>query len=264
VTATEDTADRQVEEVVRGRPDRRSLWHPLVVLPELAWMLVLVFGYSLARLFVVDPTTGYRNAQHLWAVERALHLPSETGVQRLVLHSQVLLRLANEYYASAHFPLTAAFLFWVYVWRHDAWRWVRNAMTVFTASALMLEALLPMAPPRLVPAFGMVDTGVALGQSVYPAKTTSGVANQFAAMPSVHVGWALIVGVGIVLIGRGVWRWLGLVHPVLTAAVVTLTANHYWSDGIMAALLVLVALRMNRTARRKVPQPAGGVPVVSG
>jgi PAP2 superfamily len=269
VTAGEDAAEQPVVVgLVPGRPDQRSLWHPLVVLPELAWMLALVFGYSLARLFVVDPATGYRNAGHLWAIERALHLPSEAGLQHAVLHWPVLLRVANEYYASAHFPLTAVFLFWVYVFRHDAWRWVRNAMTIFTATSLMLEALLPMAPPRLVPSFGMVDTGVALGQSVYPARTDSGVANQFAAMPSVHVGWALLVALGVILVTRSRWRWLALLHPVLTAAVVTVTANHYWADGILAALLVAVALLVTQGARHRATVGADALgepePVFSG
>jgi hypothetical protein len=263
VTAREDAGEQLGAEVAPGGPDQRSLWHPLVVLPELVWMLALVFGYSLARLFVVDPATGYRNARYLWALERALHLPSEAGLQHELLHWPVLLRVANEYYASAHFPLTAVFLFWVYVFRHDAWRWVRNAMTVFTATSLIVEALLPMAPPRLVPAFGMVDTGVALGQSVYPARTDSGVANQFAAMPSVHVGWALLVGAGVVLVARGAWRWLALVHPLLTLAVVTITANHYWSDGVVAATLVAGALLVTRGARRDTRAEEGDLPPVA-
>jgi hypothetical protein len=251
VTAADETADPPVTELVRTRPEQRSLWHPLVVLPELAWMLVLVFGYSLARLFVVDPAGAVRNARWLWLAERDLHLPSEATFQQLLLHRPGLLRLANDYYASAHFPVTAVFLFWVYVWRHDAWRWVRNAMTAFTAAALLIEALLPMAPPRLVPSFGLVDTGRALGQSVYPASPHNGVANQFAAMPSVHVGWALLVGICLVVIARGRWRWLALAHPVLTVLVVTVTANHYWSDAIVAAFLVAGAFLLPLVARSR-------------
>jgi hypothetical protein len=251
---TEDTAGRRVTDLDGTGSGQRSLWHPLVVLPELAWMLALVFGYSLARLVVVDPAGALRNARALWTAERDLHLPSEATFQQLVLHRPELLRLANDYYASAHFPVTAAFLFWVYVWRHDAWRWVRNAMTAFTAAALLIEALLPMAPPRLVPSFGLVDTGRALGQSVYPASPHNGVANQFAAMPSVHVGWAVLVGACLVLIARGRWRWLALVHPVLTVLVVTVTANHYWSDAIVAVLLVAGAFLLPVVARRR---PAG-------
>jgi hypothetical protein len=267
VTATEDTTDRPAE-FLQEQPAIRSRWHPLVVLPELAWMLALIFGYSLARLFVVDAGTGYRNAQHLWSLERALHLPSEAVLQQWVLHAPAVIRLANEYYASAHFPVTAVFLFWVYVWRHDAWRWVRNAMTVFTAAALLMEALLPMAPPRLVPGLGMVDTGVALGQSVYPASPHNGLANQYAAMPSVHVGWALLVAICAITITRGWWRWLALVHPLLTVFVVTVTANHYWSDGIVAALLLgctflLPFVSRGLPSRRRAPA-TGTVEPLSG
>ena len=251
-----------------GRRER-PLWHPLVVLPELVWMLVLVFGYSLARLFVVDPATGYRNAFRLWTLERDLHLPSEAALQHLVLQWPVLLRALNDYYASAHFPMTAVFLFWVYVWRHRSWRWVRNAITAFTAVALGIEALVPMAPPRLVPTFGMEDVAARLGESVYPASTSSGVANQFAAMPSVHFGWALLVGVGVVLLTRTRWRWLALAHPAITLVVITLTANHYWLDSVVAGALVAAALggagvlRRRELARRAERVAAWATPVRS-
>jgi hypothetical protein len=263
VTAGEEAIDRRGPDLVGAEPAPRSLWHPLVVLPELAWMLVLVFGYSLARLVVVDPARALSNARLLWTAERDLHLPSEATFQQLVLHRPGLLRLANDYYASAHFPVTAVFLFWIYVWRHDAWRWVRNAMTAFTGAALLIEALLPMAPPRLVPSFGLVDTGRALGQSVYPASPRGGLANQFAAMPSVHVGWALLVAVCVLAVARGRWRWLALVHPVLTVLVVTVTANHYWSDGIVAAVLVAGAFLLPVVARHRPPRRPGQAAALS-
>ena len=250
------TTDQQVQPAgahtaAAERRLARPLWHPLVVLPELVWMLVLVFGYSLARLFVVDPATGYRNALRLWSLERDLHLPSETAVQQVVLHWPALLRAANGYYAYAHFPLTALFLFWVYVWRHGSWHWVRNGITAFTGTALLIEALVPMAPPRLVPTFGMEDVAARLGESVYPAAASSGVANQFAAMPSVHFGWALLVGVGVVALTRWRWRWLALAHPAITLVVITLTANHYWLDSVVAAGLVAVALGGATALRRR-------------
>jgi hypothetical protein len=229
---------------------RRPLWHPLVVLPELVWMLALVFGYSAARLFVVDAATGYDNAFRLWHLERDLHLPSEAAVQQLALHSPAVLHLAADYYASAHFPVTSVFLFWVYVFRHGSWRSVRNAMTAFTAVSLLIEALVPMAPPRLVPAFGLQDVATRLGESVYPASTSNGLANQFAAMPSVHFGWALIVGVGVVLLTRTRWRWLALAHPLVTLVVITVTANHYWLDSVVAGVLVAGALFASALLRR--------------
>jgi hypothetical protein len=231
-------------------PGRRPIWHPWVVLPELVWMLVLVFGYSAARLFVVDATTGYDNAFRLWDLERDLHLPSEAAVQQLALHSPDLLRAVDDYYAYAHFPVTAVFLFWVYVFRHGSWRWVRNAMTLLTGVSLLIEALVPMAPPRLVPIFGLQDVAARLGESVYPRSASSGLANQFAAMPSVHFGWALLVGVCVVALTRTRWRWLALAHPAITLVVITVTANHYWLDSVVAGLLVLGALSASTAVRR--------------
>jgi hypothetical protein len=258
VTTTDDATDRPTAEL--DLAPARSLWHPLVVLPELAWMLALFFGYSLARLVVVDASSAVRNAHALWTIERDLRLPSEAALQALFLPHPDLLGLADQYYASAHFPVTAAFLFWVYVWRHDAWSWVRNAMTVFTAAALLIEALLPMAPPRLVASFGLVDTGRVLGQSVYPASPHNGLANQYAAMPSVHVGWALLVGVCLVMIGRSRWRWLALLHPLATAVVVTVTANHYWADTLVAAGLVAAALAVPFVSHRLPAARPGRIP----
>jgi hypothetical protein len=68
------------------------------------------------------------------------------------------------------------------------------------------------------------------------------VANQFAAMPSVHFGWALLVGLGVILLTRGRWRWLALLHPAVTLLVITATANHYWLDSVVAAVLVVASL----------------------
>ena len=83
----------------------------------------------------------------------------------------------------------------------------------------------------------MVDTAVRYHESVY-GSAGGFVPDQLSAMPSVHVGWALLVAICVITMTRGWWRWLALAHPLLTVVVVTVTANHYWSDGIMAALLL--------------------------
>lgn len=230
------------------------------MLPELAWMLALVLGYSLARLFVLDPATGISNANRLWRLERDLHLPSEAALQHAVLASEVAVRLADDYYAWAHFPVTAAFLLWVYARRQQAWRRIRDTLTLFTAAAFVIEAVIPMAPPRLMPGLGLVDIATRLGESVYPASPDSGPANQYAAMPSVHFGWALVVGFGVVLVGRSGLRWLALLHPLATFAVITVTANHFWGDSAVAAGLVALAFAVARP--RRSPSPASPRPTV--
>ncbi|HET6297265.1 MAG TPA: phosphatase PAP2 family protein, partial [Kribbella sp.] len=98
-------------------------------------------------------------------------------------------------------------------------------------------------------------------QSVYGPTTDSGVANQFAAMPSLHVGWAFMVAVFLIRYTRSRWRWLWIAHPVITFAVVVVTANHYWLDGLIAIglalplLLIFDGRRVRRDSARSLPHP---------
>ena len=94
----------------------------------------------------------------------------------------------------------------------------------------------------------MVDTAVRYGQSVY--SWHGGVdADEFSAMPSVHVGWALIVAIAVITVSRSRWRWLAAAYPVLTLLVVVVTANHFWLDGIVAGLLVALVLVVQQATR---------------
>jgi len=104
-----------------------------------------------------------------------------------------------------------------------------------------------------------VDTGVLLGQSVYGPSTDSGVANQFAAMPSLHVGWAFMVAVFLIRATRSRRRWLWIAHPVLTFTVVVVTANHYWLDGLIAISLALPLLLIFDSRRVRIPSDVGAL-----
>ena len=95
--------------------------------------------------------------------------------------------------------------------------------------------------------FGMVDTAVRYGQSVYSWGCGFD-ADEFSAMPSVHVGWALIVAIAVITVSRSRWRWLAAAYPVVTMLIVVVTANHFWLDGIVAALLVVLVLVVQRMA----------------
>jgi len=94
-----------------------------------------------------------------------------------------------------------------------------------------------VAPPRLLPATGVIDAARVLGQSVYaPAGLRD--YTQLTAMPSVHVGWSVLVAIVVLSVSTSRWRWLILAHPVVTTAAVVLTGNHFWMDGIVAAAMV--------------------------
>jgi hypothetical protein len=150
-----------------------------------------------------------------------------------------------------HFPVLIGCLIWLFI-RHRGRYWqVRTTVVLFTAGALLIQ-LIPVAPPRLLPGDGMIDTALHYGQSVYGPNTGID-ADQLSAMPSVHVGWALLVAVAVVTTARSRWRWLALAYPALTALAVTVTANHFWLDGIAAAALLALVLIAQRAARAARP-----------
>ncbi|WP_078954322.1 phosphatase PAP2 family protein [Streptomyces sp. H021] len=225
--------------------------------------LLLVAGfftvYKAGRLLSTDRTgEAFRNADWIWDAERALRLPGEGAVQRLLLHGDALVTTANTYYAAVHFPATALFLIWLYVRRPAHYLWTRRVLAVLTAAAVVLHLAYPLAPPRMLPAARLIDTGQVYGPTVYRAAPDADtLANQFAAMPSLHFGWALMLAIGVIAATRGGkrsrWSLLWLLHPLVTLLVIVGTANHYWLDAIVAAVLLGIALLL-------VPRPRAGAP----
>ncbi|MFF6773071.1 phosphatase PAP2 family protein [Streptomyces sp. NPDC012637] len=211
---------------------------------ELLLVTALFLVYKFGRLFANGhETRAFHNADRVWDLERAVHLPGEGAVQELLLHGEGLVRVANTYYAAVHFPATLAFLAWLYWRRPGHYLWSRRVLALLTAAALALHLLLPLAPPRMLAASGLIDTARVYGPSVYGATPeTDSMANQFAAMPSLHFGWALMVAIGLIAATRSRGRWLWLLHPLLTLFVIVGTANHYWFDALVAAALLALAL----------------------
>ena len=175
----------------------------------------------------------------IWRAERRWGLPSEAAVQRAVLGHRGLIRLLDLYYAQVHVAALGVCLIWLFARHRERYGQIRNVLVVVTAASLGL-ALLAVAPPRLVPGLGLVDTGQAVGPSVYPATARPGV-DQLSAMPSLHVGWALVVAGALIHVLRSRWRWCALAYPALTWWVVVVTGNHYWADGLVALVLSALA-----------------------
>ncbi|ROO84698.1 PAP2 superfamily protein [Actinocorallia herbida] len=209
------------------------------LLRELALITVLYAVYRFGRLLANGHVAeAFTNAARVWDWERWLRLPSETSAQSVLLHGDAWAKAANIFYTGVHFPATIVFLVWMFRRHPVHYVWVRRALTLLTAAGLALHLAFPLAPPRMVPSFGLIDTGRLVGPSPYGDVETGGLANQFAAMPSLHVGWALVVAIGLIAVGRSRWRWLWLAHPLLTVFVVVATANHYWLDGIIVTVLL--------------------------
>lgn len=228
---------------------------------ELLLVAALYSVYRAGRAITApDVARSEADARLVWAVERWAHLPRETGLEHLFLQVEQLGRAACGYYAGVHFPLTIAVLVWLWLRRPAVYRWVRTTLALLTGAALVIHILFPLAPPRMMTGWGFTDLGRRLGVSVYGPPASDHWSNQYAAMPSLHAGWAVLVAVGMVAASRGPWRWLWVAHPVLTVLVVVGTANHYWADAVVVLLLVGWALLATRRIR---PAPAAaedGVP----
>jgi PAP2 superfamily len=218
---------------------------------ELAWVVGMLLLYNIGRYIAkhhVGPA--FDNAMQLWDFERWLQIPSEQSLQSTVLQAWPWgVEMANSYYATMHFPVTVVFLVWMFLRRPDYYLWIRRALVILTSAALVGHLAFPLAPPRMLPQLGFVDTGILYDMSVYGADGANTLANQYAAMPSLHVAWAALVAVGLIVSTQTRWRWFWMIHPIITLAVVVVTANHYWLDGIIGLILLAIALAVTVDAR---------------
>jgi PAP2 superfamily len=181
-------------------------------------------------------------------LQQWLHFPTELSLQTFVLGHDWLARLTNYYYAIVHVPALVAFLVWIYVRHRDLYpRW-RNGLVAVTGFCLVIR-FIRVAPPRFLPDLGYVDLSSLYGMSVYGPVGT-GVSDQFAAMPSIHVGWAAVVSLGTFAATTSRWRWVVAAHVVITMIVVSASGNHWWLDGLVAIGLLLIGLGLDTRIRR--------------
>jgi len=233
----------------------RKWWHSRLGAPlllEITIVVTLLLVYKAARLLAEgDHAIAVHHALQVIDFEKALGVFNEENAQRLVIKSTALIKFLNVYYLWAHFSVTIAMLVWLYVKKPLGYLSVRRVLVVVTFLGLIGHALYPLAPPRLLDvyghSFGFIDTALKFGPNSYGAKGTYGnLANQFAAMPSLHFAWAVVVAWGVVKFARSRWRYLAVLHPVMTLLAIVLTANHYWTDAAVGLVLVPIGILGDR------------------
>ncbi len=229
---------------------------------ELTLILLLYSLWQFAGAWSVGrASAAVGRGRTIWGVERALHLPSERTTQTLVLGHPSLVHWLNVYYAVVHVPALGVCLVWLFIRHRTLYPKVRTAVALVTGASLVIQ-LFPVAPPRLLPQVGVVDTGAVFGPRIY-RRGAPGL-DQLSAMPSLHVGWALIVAGAVIWASRSRWRWLALGYPVLTTFTVVVTGNHYWLDGLTAAALCALAAfvvsKAYPTSVAAAPDPDVGIP----
>jgi len=214
------------------------------------------------------PTRAFANAMGVIRVERWLGSYHEETLQELVLPHLWLVRAANVWYGTTHFLVTLGAFVALYLRRRDVFALWRNVLAAVTAIALVGFMLLPVMPPRLLDApcppadwggaciasdlrtgdgaesFGFVDTIRTYGGPwAFDRGAGAKLSNQFAAMPSLHVGWALwCVMAWWRFLRRRAARAALVAYPIVTSLVIVVTANHFWLDALGGAVAYAIAL----------------------
>ncbi len=215
---------------------------------EPALIVLGYLPYYFARAHAVhNVADAYRNASWLVDLETRAGVYREHALQRLAISSTLMTHVLNLVYFYGHWPVIFAIGFWLFRRHRALYRVTRNAFAISGILALAVYTSFPVAPPRLIG--GFVDT---LHLTVPIAYEQSRVVNPYAALPSLHVGWNVLVALALCLAlrGRGAVRWLPLLMPPVMALSTVATGNHFFLDCASGALVAVgslaLAMRLER------------------
>ena len=212
----------------------------LFVLGQAGVVIAGIFIYFRVRgLTQGSEAVAREHAHDILGLERSLGIDVEAGWQDLLAPSESLQTFANWVYIWGHWPVIVVTMVWL-AWHHRViFLRLRDAMLVSGALGLVIFVSYPVAPPRLA-GMGLTDTVTEQSQA-YRVLQPPAFVNQYAAMPSLHAGWDLLVGMAIFAAASSVLlKAVGVAMPVLMAVAVVATANHYVLDVVAGVLLVLV------------------------
>lgn len=240
-TATDDAV---ADDAAPARGGRRARWfraHPGLF--EIGIFAVALLVYQASRALVMgEPSTAFENAASIINWEKSSGLFVEASIQEWVLNHVELTEMLNYFYMSAHWIVTVAFFMWLYTQHHRVYPYVRNAFLAANGVALVVYMLFPVAPPRLMPD-GFVDTLDAVSDIDLHEGMLSGLFNPHAAVPSMHFGYAFMIGlVCAVLVRSWPLRLLALAYPAFVLFTIVATANHYIADAVAGGIVMLAGL----------------------
>jgi hypothetical protein len=229
---------------------RTRLWVEALVIAWLCWVYDAINNLAPVRLHAA--------LAHGWGVlhlERSLGLDPELTLNRWLVGHHTLGLLLSDYYDNAHFIVTLGLLGWLWYRRADIYRPLRNTLVMINVIGLAVFWLYPTAPPRLLPGSGFDDvvasTHALGGWHTGPLAT---VANQFAALPSLHMAWAVWCSLVMWSMSKQLWvRCLAILYPCITCLAVLATGNHYLFDvlaGVATTGLAVVLVRALEAAWR--------------
>ena len=225
---------------------------------DLGRQVAILVSVDLAYTFVRGIADGQKaiamtHGQQIIDFEKATGTFFEPSLQAFFLPAQGIVDLANQLYLNAQFSVALGFLVWLYLFRNEAYYFVRNMFVVSMGLALIGYTLYPTAPPRMFPEFGFVDTLTSFSDVGHDSTIAKIFINPYAAVPSMHCAFAMMIGGAGVLVCRHWWSkaWWAF-WPLLVSWVTIVTANHYWVDAALGWMVALgAALAAQRLARAR-------------
>lgn len=227
---------------VRMRSIRPPRWWQ-----EIGFIALVYFLYSLVRNRVPSHEIGaFHRAHRIVDIESALHIGAEKSLNIFVDQHHWLAYICNYYYSTLHFIVTISVLVWLYLRHPMRYRAIRSVLLFTNLVALIGFWFISVAPPRMLP--GYIDTVIKFhtwGSLASPGLAAK--SNQFAAMPSLHIGWSLWCALAIVTLAKRPWvRVLGALYPIATLFVIVGTANHFFLDAVGGAVTLVIAIGLQR------------------
>ncbi|WP_327323196.1 phosphatase PAP2 family protein [Streptomyces sp. NBC_01210] len=236
-------------------PRRPRIWFEVLLIAVSYWT------YSLVRNAVPEQKAqALRNADWIWDAEHSLGIAVEQTVNHAVNSVTWLIVSMNYYYATLHFIVTIGVLVWLYRWHPGRYAAARSALFATTGVALVGYYLYPLAPPRLMNGHDFIDT--VLVHHTWGSMASGNLknmSNQYAAMPSMHIGWSLWCGMIICALAAAPWvKILGILYPTATLVVIVATANHFWLDAVGGMICLAFGFAVSyawyRTLPHQLPQ----------
>ena len=206
---------------------------------ELALWTALYGAYlGLRAIAIAGESRAFQNAHHVIGAEGALGLSHEAAAQRALQPAEPFF---STYYMLGFGPLILTALVWLAWRRRDLYRSLRTALLASIGIAAVVHLTFPVAPPRMIAGLGISDwVGLSGG---HDTGSFAGIRfNPYAAMPSMHVGWSLLLGIVAWRALPGALKALGLLHPAMMTLAVTATGNHYLLDAVGGAAVAMAGL----------------------
>ncbi len=222
---------------------------------EILIFVIFMIFYKISRYIAIgDEQTAFANAYRVIEWEQMLGIFHEIAWQQFVIDHTVLIQWVNEFYMRIHLPSTIIFFIWLYHYKRPYYFFIRNGFLLANVVTLFIFIGFPCAPPRMLNEIGFVDTLLTISDINLYEGNLSKLFNQYAAMPSMHFGNALLISVVCLILSKNNWIRFGMfIYPIFVLWMIVITGNHFFLDAVLGGIIVLAPYPLMRIAEKIFP-----------